>query len=156
MKKIIKKGRGDQRILSWNGPLKVIYSNSLQWTGTPTARSGCSESHSVWPWICPRKSKVADWNINSVSLYMNLLMRASMLKALWGSDTLWWSAGWILWIHTLKPAVGMIEMLVYVYIHEGEIRHSSSCVFICWSCWAAFPEGKQLEAILYPKGKLLQ
>ena len=25
----------------------------LQWTGTPTARSGCSEPHPAWPWMSP-------------------------------------------------------------------------------------------------------
>jgi len=39
--------------LSWEWLLKATWSNCLQWTGTPTAPSGCSEPCPAWPWVSP-------------------------------------------------------------------------------------------------------
>jgi len=39
--------------LGWKGPLKAIQSNPLQWAGTSSTTSGCSEPHPTWPWMFP-------------------------------------------------------------------------------------------------------
>jgi len=40
--------------LSWNEPLASSSPTPLQWTGTPTARTSCSEPNPSWPWMSSR------------------------------------------------------------------------------------------------------
>lgn len=42
-----------QNGLALKGPLKAIYPNPLQWSGTSSTWSGCSELQPIWPWMCP-------------------------------------------------------------------------------------------------------
>lgn len=57
--------------LSWKGLLKVIWPTHLQQTGTPSATSGCSDPHPVWPRMSPGMGLLPLWATCASGMELN-------------------------------------------------------------------------------------